>query len=455
MASLIINKKNHTAQIKLTIAGKRSPVFLGRMTRREAEPILRELQELELAKKHNLPIGPESRIWLKKRPEKLVARLIKLGLIDRDYLRASPTIYALFDLYDLHRARPHCGDTKQLEETLADLASQARQLREQPSDTQKKSLAKLNNRRVEALKAVGLNARTMTQAINARENLINFFGDISIGKITREMGLGCIGYLRSGANRRSKGNGGLAEPTTVKRVQLARSVFDWAIDHDLMERNPLPARLVGIKSNNRERIEFVARSKIEIALDRSDNSLRCGLDSMSREQLDVAIVLARFQAMTCPSEILELKFSDVNLKRRSMEVCKIKTGKNRLMPIFAESLPTLERAVERRTGSPYVISSPYLREHKNWGTLLTRRVDAAGLTRWPKIWQNLRASRCIELDTEVPSFVCAEWCGHSEAVAKSFYLKPNQEHFQRAISMPAKTDTPSLIDGAQFSIAAD
>lgn len=63
---------------------------------------------------------------------------------------------------------------------------------------------------------------------------------------------------------------------------------------------------------------------------------------------------------------------------------------------------------------------------------LQRIIRRAGVEVWPKLWQNLRASRATELADAFPSHVCASWLGHTEAIADAHYRQTTDAHFARA-----------------------
>jgi hypothetical protein len=56
----------------------------------------------------------------------------------------------------------------------------------------------------------------------------------------------------------------------------------------------------------------------------------------------------------------------------------------------------------------------------------------AGLTPWPKLFQNLRSTRETELAEEFPIHVVCDWIGNTEAVATKHYLQTTEAHFDRA-----------------------
>ena len=97
-------------------------------------------------------------------------------------------------------------------------------------------------------------------------------------------------------------------------------------------------------------------------------------------------------------------------------------------------------------GTQYVINR-YRNPAANLRTQLVRYITAAGLTPWPKPWQNMRASRATELADEFPSHVCAAWLGHTEAVADEFYRQVTDEHFKKAVRFPVRAVTTDAAKG--------
>ena len=102
-----------------------------------------------------------------------------------------------------------------------------------------------------------------------------------------------------------------------------------------------------------------------------------------------------------PSEALALRWQDVNWEQGVLHVHARKTahhkhGGERMVPIFPEVLPLLREVWEQAPeGAVHVIE--HHRNHPNLGVMLSRIVRQAGLTPWAKIWHNMRASRCTEL----------------------------------------------------------
>jgi hypothetical protein len=70
----------------------------------------------------------------------------------------------------------------------------------------------------------------------------------------------------------------------------------------------------------------------------------------------------------------------------------------------------------------------------NLGTQAKRIIKRAGLTPWPRIFHNLRASCETDLVKNHPLHVACAWIGNSEIIAKKHYLQVTDEDYARAAS---------------------
>ena len=105
-----------------------------------------------------------------------------------------------------------------------------------------------------------------------------------------------------------------------------------------------------------------------------------------------------------------------------------------MIPLFPELRPYLERAfADAPEGTTYVVRR-YRDTNVNLRTQLLRIIERAGLAPWPKLFQNLRASRQTELEERFPSHVVCAWMGNSQPVARKHYLMVTEDHFAQAIS---------------------
>ena len=112
------------------------------------------------------------------------------------------------------------------------------------------------------------------------------------------------------------------------------------------------------------------------------------------------------------------------------------------MPLFPELRPYLQAALDEllEDFDPKVnrlSEQPIIRRYRdgnaNLRTQLLRIIRKAGLKPWPKLFQNLRASRATELAAEHPGHVAANWLGHSNTVADKHYRQLTDADFERAL----------------------
>ena len=112
----------------------------------------------------------------------------------------------------------------------------------------------------------------------------------------------------------------------------------------------------------------------------------------------------------------------------------------RILPIFPELRPYLEDVFDQAAvGSEYVLPSLQREavQRGDWRAVNLRTrfqkiIKEAGLTKWPKLWHNLHASRQTELEDQFPSHVVCAWLGNSVKVAAKHYLQVLDSHFPKA-----------------------
>jgi integrase len=163
------------------------------------------------------------------------------------------------------------------------------------------------------------------------------------------------------------------------------------------------------------------------------------LDACPDAQWRLIFALSRFGGLRCPSEHLQLRWSDVDWDRDRgrMTVRSPKTehheGKeSRMVPLFPELRVHLEAVWEEaEEGSEFVITR-YRDSNSNLRQQLSRIIARAGLKPWPKLFQNLRSTRETELAAEHPMHITCDWMGNSAAVAKKHYLQVTDADFEKA-----------------------
>jgi integrase len=149
--------------------------------------------------------------------------------------------------------------------------------------------------------------------------------------------------------------------------------------------------------------------------------------------------------------------ADVDWERNRMTVMSPKTSRHaghesRVVPIFPELRLHLEAVFDQaEPGTEWVITRH--RKNSNLRTQLKRIIRRAGLTPWPRITHNLRASRATELAADYPAHVAAAWLGHSTLVAQKHYWTVTDADFERAVQIPgedgAESGAPSARNQSQ------
>ena len=194
---------------------------------------------------------------------------------------------------------------------------------------------------------------------------------------------------------------------------------------------------------NKSREFFVTAESIEKVLERCPDA-----------EWKLIVTLSRFGGLRCPSEHLRLTWDCVDWNKGRITVYSPKTehhvgGELRIIPMFSELRPHLERVFEEaEEGTKYVINRHRIASQK-YSTRLKKIITRAGLKPWPKLFQNMRATRQTELSGQFPLHVVCDWLGNSAPIAQKHYLQVTEQHFAEAISGGAKRGALSAKRGAQ------
>ncbi len=177
----------------------------------------------------------------------------------------------------------------------------------------------------------------------------------------------------------------------------------------------------------------------------------------------VIVALSRYGGLRCPSEVLSLRWQDVDWDAGRIVVPSPKTehhvGKaSRTIPLFAELRPILTEAFDLAPdGAVYVVDGNH-REAANtasgWRncnlrTQFERIVKRAGLQPWPRLFHAMRASRETELAKEYPIHVVTSWLGNTPRIALKHYLQVTDADFERAAEVSEKGGAQSAQNAAQ------
>ena len=199
---------------------------------------------------------------------------------------------------------------------------------------------------------------------------------------------------------------------TAKQIERARCLFTAAVNRKLLTENPF-ATVVAGRHHNPDKMYFVSVEEFQALI-----------DACNSPKQRLIIALARYGGLRCPSELVGLKWSEVNWEKNRFIVHSPKTegqGKaKRFVPIFKELYPFFREAFESAPESVDRVFPEFTAE-KSLGAFIAKTATRAGVVLWVKPFQNMRSTRATELIEEYPAHVVNAWLGHTEAVAMAHY----------------------------------
>ena len=217
----------------------------------------------------------------------------------------------------------------------------------------------------------------------------------------------------------------LAPATVAKRVHVARAIFKRAVRWGLIPTSPFADLRAGSQSNP-DRAYYVA-----------PESITAILAACPDDQWRAIVALSRYAGLRCPSEVVALRWGDVNWERGRLTVRSPKTAGHeghavRVVPIAPELRPILQDLFDRaEPGTEAVV--PRLRDPRvNLRTTFGKIITKAGVKPWPRMFHNMRASCATDWVERFPAHVVAGWLGHSPLIAAQHYLQTRDAHFDAA-----------------------
>ncbi len=333
---------------------------LGLKTKRQCETFAGHLEDLIGAHDLGMPATSETQLWLTKISDKLYNRLATMGIVQPRIMQAS--LVAYIDSY---------------------ISSQA--------------------------------TRVTTETVKvwkrAHNHAAAFFGtEIRLDEVTSGMAVDFRSHLFS-CKGKSKGRS-MSMANVNKTCSVLAQVYSHAVEVGLIAKNPfrssLIKRSVSANPNNHFYVEAeIARQVILACADPEDAMM---------------FALGRFAGLRLPSELLDLRWADIDFERAVMRVRSPKLRNRpasvRDVPIMPEVEQALLRA-RQEPNSEYVM--PRLRLHKNLATRATRVLKSVGINPWVKPIQNLRASAETDWMNERGIETATAWCGNSQRVAIAHY----------------------------------
>ena len=222
---------------------------------------------------------------------------------------------------------------------------------------------------------------------------------------------------------------GLSKSRVNRYLALLKKMFNLAIDWDYLRENPVrKVRLFSEKDNLQERI--LSEDEEKALLKECSEHLR-------------PIVLTALHTGMRRGEILNLRWDQVDLRKRTVRVEKTKSNKVRFIPINDALLHEFNHLKKRNGQSEHVFPNPRndkpLTEIKTAFNAAKRRAGINGLR-----FQDLRhcfASRLVERGVDIITVM--DLLGHHSVVVTQRYTHSNSDQKKRAVEKLTKKESES------------
>ena len=217
------------------------------------------------------------------------------------------------------------------------------------------------------------------------------------------------------------------EATVATVMKTLKTVFNYAVDIGWLQQRPMEKVPLG---------SFVNRKKDRLITDKEINKL---LEASPTQEWRVIIVLARYGGLRCPSELMPLRYSDIDWAKHCFRVRSPKTERHhghqeRLVPLFSEIRKELEQLrLERSPKDDDFVIQGFVGQTK-WNLLppFHRIAQKSGLGKIARPFDNMRMSRSNEIERQFGSLKESLWLGHSERVKKNHYFQLSDVDFSEA-----------------------
>jgi integrase len=250
--------------------------------------------------------------------------------------------------------------------------------------------------------------------------------------------------------RKAIADSGLAPATVAKRVHVARAIFKRATRWTIIPASPFADLRAGSQANP-DRAHYVPVADV-----------RAIIDACPDAEWRAIVALSRFAGLRCPSEIVGLRWGDVDFARNRLTVRSPKTAGHdghavRVVPIDPALRTILHDLFDAaQVGVEAVV--PRLRyASANLRTMLHKIMTRAGVKPWPRAFHNMRASCATDWVERFPAHVVAGWLGHSPMIAARHYLQTRDVHFDLAAgagTSPAWGESDAEKSGAKSGALA-
>jgi integrase len=370
MATLFVKNERGRAvrMMQVCVPGYgRKTLRLGQLPARAVERFRDKVEALVAFRSLNQPLDAEMAKWLAGVPEAAYAQLVAAGLADpRDATAAVPGLKAFCDGYI-------------------------------------------------AGKSGGVSPRSIQLLEQTRDRLVAKFGSgTSISRITPD------GAMEWRADLLKT----LSEATVRLHTRNAKSLFNHAVDRELIARNPFrPLPSSAIAANRDHYVSIDDAEKVLAHIHSPEHRLLFGM--------------ARFGGLRIPSESHILTWEDIDFLNGRMTIFAPKTGETRVVPVVPRLAELLRSAEDNSVqGAEKVLTISTNNLHRT----LRTAIEAAGLEVWHDLFQALR--RSAETDFAMmglPQHAVSAFLGHGINVSAKHYLQIPEELYRRAAGLPGRS----------------
>jgi len=274
------------------------------------------------------------------------------------------------------------------------------------------------------------NKKSWKRDVHSIKNLFKFFGEFKIDQISSW-------HVEQYKSKRAKDNtyrGTVISKATVNRELIClKKMFSKAIDWDLIKENPTK----GVKLYKEELKPFrvVTPEEFEAVCNHASDYLK-------------PILLTAYNTGMRYSEVLSLKWSDINFNEGFITVTETKNGKYRTIPIN-ETLKKTLLNMKELTDSSIVFTKGNGEPVKDIRKSFNNAIKNSGVDKF--VFHDLRHSFASRLVMKgVDLITVQQLLGHSSIVMTERYSHPSSKHKMDAVltldidSIVTKMDTKSI-----------
>ena len=223
----------------------------------------------------------------------------------------------------------------------------------------------------------------------------------------------------------------ISESHVSKMVANTRTLFGFAVKRGLLAMNPFDH----IKRGNEQGDTSKRR---EVTAEVMQRVINAAPDAEWR----LAIVMWRYTGAR-KSEPMNMKVRDVYLGGEQegsvMHIVDAKLGHIKEVPVFPEIMPYLIELLELRSSPDEYLFPTLRRKGERIDKAFRGIIKKAGCEIWPRLFNNLRATRANEIERVHGGLLESKWVGHSSKTFMKHYGNVQQADIVAACGTVANT----------------